>query len=254
MLKKLSLVILASTCGMLMAANVHAADETTQSEHTSIGQRSESVEVRMAQLETRAKMAALHPEEKKESANVNKNIAKSMLPNKKYNVAKSLYYTSHPSAYQHPVAISYFGESVELMDGSVWTVASSDAYKVTNWLTTDLLIITPNHSWFSNYGFRLTNQNTGDSVAVNLSLGPIAPMYNSFYTHWIVGIDYYYNIIYLEDGSVWNMSGFDREIIDQWINGDVVIIGVNDGWLSSSNPNVLINVAMLNFAVGSASF
>ena len=119
---------------------------------------------------------------------------------------------------------------------------------------TDLVVITPNHGWFSAYDFRLTNQNTGDSILVNLVLGPIAPMYGSIYTHWIIALDYYNNIVYLEDGSLWRMSSFDSHTVNEWIAGDIMIIGVNDGWFSSFSPNILINVAMLNYAVGAATF
>ena len=79
-------------------------------------------------------------------------------------------------------------------------------------------------------------------------------MYNSVYTHWIVAIDYYRNIVFLEDGSVWNMSSLDAGVIDQWVINDVVMIGVNTGWLSSYNPNILINVNMLNYAAGASSY
>jgi hypothetical protein len=140
------------------------------------------------------------------------------------------------------------------MDGSIWSIAPSDAYRTAGWHSTDLVVITPNHSWLSLYAFRLTNQSTGESLAANLKMGPMAPAVGSPYTHWITAVDYLSNRVYLEDGSLWHMSVFDSNIVNQWVPGDVVIIGVNDGWLSSSNPNVLINVAMLNFAAGSAGF
>jgi hypothetical protein len=143
---------------------------------------------------------------------------------------------------------------MELMDGSIWAINPNDAYKTMDWYTTDLVVITLNHKWFSSYDFRITNQTTGSSVQADLYLGPFDPAYGSPYTHWILGVDYYYNEVYLEDGSVWSMSGFDRSIVDNWIAGDTVIIGVNDGWLAGSNPNILINVNMLNFAAGLCNY
>jgi hypothetical protein len=237
MLKRLSLMMMIGICGVLMTTAVFAEE---QKEHCPIGERAKSQQERIAQLETRAGLSEKHPEENKKEQLLK--------------TRKSLFHTSHPGAYQNPVSISFYGDNIELTDGSVWIVSHSDSHKTLNWYTTDLLIITPNHSIFSSHAYRITNQTTGQSVAVNLSLGPIAPPYGSSYTHWIVGIDYYYNVIYLEDGSRWNMSSFDHGIVNQWVIGDVVIIGVNDGWLSFSNPNILINVATLDFAAGNVTF
>lgn len=251
MIKKLSPIFFLVLSGVMASVNSFAGE--AEKEHVPVGQRSELVQARTEQLETRAKMSALYSEDSSKPKNTS--VAKSMSSTKMRAAAsvKSLYYTCHPDAYQNPVSISYDGDNIELTDGSVWIITSCDAYKVVNWFPTDLVIITPNHSWFSSYLFRITNQNTGESVAANLSLGPIDPVYGSFYTHWIVAIDYCLNIVHLEDGSIWNMSQCDSHILNQWMQGDVVIIGVNDSWLSS-NPNILINVAMLNFAAGATSF
>lgn len=255
MLKKLSSMVFIGLCGVILTTTFVSSEEALKKERTLVGERSEPLETRMNQLQARAKMAVLNPEETSKEPSVDaKNDPQKLMKRLAPAAAKSLYYTTHPAAYQNPVAVSFFGDTVELMDGSVWGVAPSDAYKTVYWSPTDLVIITPNHSWFSAYAFRLTNQNTCESVEVNLHLGPIAPMYGSYYTHWIVAIDYYHNFVYLEDGSIWNMSSFDSQVVNQWVTGDVVIIGVNDGWLSSLKPNVLINVAMVNFAAGSVSF
>ena len=65
-------------------------------------------------------------------------------------LSKSLYnYTSHPGAYHNPITISIFGDSVEMEDGSIWTITSSDATTTLNWFASDVLIISQNHTWFS---------------------------------------------------------------------------------------------------------
>ena len=157
----------------------------------------------------------------------------------------SVHYTTHQGAFHSPLAVSMLGDVIELEDGSLWVVASGDTHKTLDWLTSDLLVITPNHSWFSSYMFCITNQNTGASVKVNLNLGPI---YNGLFTHWIVSINYFTQEICLEDGSVWKLSGFDSGIFNKWLLNDTVIIGVNDGFLSSSKPNILINVNTLTYS------
>ena len=214
------------------------------------GERAKSAEVRMEQLEARAKMETQQDEGKKKTK-ASKSIQASALNNKL--LAKSIYYAMHPGTYQNPY-VPYFGYTVELTDGSIWSVSPSYAYMTKNWNPSHLVYITPNYSWFSGYSYYLTNQSIGQSVPVNLDLGPIAPGYGSFYTHWIASIDLFFHTIYLEDGTAWDMSLFDRNIIDEWVPGDVVIIGVNDGWASSSKPNILINVATLTYAAGSVIY
>lgn len=159
------------------------------------------------------------------------------------------HYTSHPGAMKSIYDMSLYG--IELIDRSVWTVNPYHTHILGHWYIDDMIVITPNRSWFSSYQFCLTNQQTGDSVEVNLTLGPI---YNGYYTNWIVAIDDYYNKVYLNDGSVWSMSAFDSGLIRQWEVNDTVIIGVNNGWLSSTRPNILINVNMLNYATGICSY
>lgn len=247
MFKKAKIIMLMGLCGAFLTTALPAEELSKEQKRVEVGLRAEPLAKRMAREKERVEKVK---EEKKGTKKPQ--LDKSVESLKKF--AKGVYYTSHPGAYQNPVSISYFGDTVELMDGSIWAIAASDAYKVVNWLPTDAVVITANHNWFSSYSFRLTNQNTGDAAVCNLYLGPIDPMYNSIYTHWITAIDYYYDVVYLEDGSRWDISAFDSKVISNWMPNDVVIIGVNDGWLSYSNPNILINVNMLNYAAGSASY
>lgn len=163
-------------------------------------------------------------------------------------VAKSdSYVTSHEGAIHRPIGHSILGDTIELEDGSIWSVRSGDRYKIFNWLGSDSILILPNHKWFSSYDYALVNQNTGETIQVNLTFGPI---YNGVYTHWIVAIDYYNRKICLEDGSIWNISYFDEGMLNNWLVNDTIIIGINDGWFASSRPNILINVNMNNYITG----
>lgn len=263
-------IALMAICGVIFSAFTVADEDASQKQRAPVGTRAEPFEKQMSRLKARDEQGAR--EDKKSHTHKDKKHSKPTKTHAKPNpketnteksvkvnaeslaAAKRLYVTTHPAAYQHPVAVSFVGDSVELMDGSIWVVSPYDAYKTINWFPTDLVVISPNKSWFSSYSFRLTNQNTGESVAVNLFLGPIDPLFNSLYTHWVVGIDYYHNTVFLEDGSVWSMSSLDANVVDQWMINDVVIIGVNTGWLSSYNPNILINVNMLNYAAGAVAY
>lgn len=234
MRKKISTLMFMGICGALLTTTMlTAAEADTQKEHIQVGLRAEPLEVRAAQAQARDKKA--------EKAQKAQNSLKSMT---------SIHHTSHPGAYHNAVGINAYGH-IEMEDGSIWTVHPGDAYITLSWLPTDLIVVTPNHSWFSPYQFKITNQNTAQAVLTNMQLGPI---YNGLYTKWIVGIDYYYNVVYLNDGSAWNMSSLDSGTIGKWLVNDTVVIGVNDGFLASMNPNILINVNMLNFAAGVAGY
>lgn len=254
MFKRLSFFVLTGFCISMIVATSLVADEN-KDEHVSVGVRAESIEARMAKIEKRTQMANMYPEGISDLEKMS-GKAKSLEPLKEIFNPK-ISYVLHPASYQ---ASSFFYSyehgcvMIELTDGSTWFVDPSEYNAITNWVTTDFVIITENHAWWSPFAFRLTNKRTGQSVGINIDLGPIAPIYACYHTHWIVDIDYYNNIVFLEDGSIWYMSTMDRNTVNQWIAGDIVIIGVNDGWLFAYNPNMLINVAMLNFAVGAAVF
>jgi len=160
---------------------------------------------------------------------------------------KDIYFTSHPGAFHKPYAVTVFGDEVQLEDGSIWNIYSGDRFLTLNWLTTDDIVITPNKNIFSIYPMVLTNQQTGASVQSGLAVGPVI---GGFFSHWIIAIDKYNDQICLEDGSIWSMSPLDHDITKKWLAGDTVIIGINDGILSSIRPNILINVNVNNYAIG----
>lgn len=149
-------------------------------------------------------------------------------------------YTTHNGAFHNPVLVSYLGDTVELEDGSIWSVALGDWNTTLNWYTSDLIIITP-HEWSTLFHpFRLTNQTTGQSVQCTLQLGPI---YNGLYTHWVYDLSF--NSLTLNDFSIWNIESMDSNynfVSMTWDPNDTIIIGVNDGVLASIYPNILINV------------
>lgn len=156
--------------------------------------------------------------------------------------------TSHPGAF-HYASVSIFGDFIVLEDGSGWLVNPVDAYVARTWFPTDLIVITPNRG---SYEFCLTNQNTRESVEVSFYIKGTIQVQPG-YTRWIDYIDYYKDVIYLNDGTVWGMSMWDSYVIKKWAVGDIVIIGINDGWFKSSNPNILLNAVTNEWARGAVT-
>ncbi|MBS4168824.1 hypothetical protein PARA125_001471 [Parachlamydia sp. AcF125] len=148
------------------------------------------------------------------------------------------YCTTHQGVYRHPYVVSFDGGEVELNDGSIWLVCSSDRYKTLNWLTSDRIIVTPNSNFFSSYDYSLVNLDTNVIVPVNLFAGPL---YRGIYTYFISDIDYVNSIVYLNDGSSWKVCWLDSFIFDKWLINDTLILGVNNDPLCV-HPNILLNV------------
>lgn len=250
-MNKFSSLMLMGLCTLLLTTTVLSAEISAEKQHIPVGLRVEPQAEKEAHAKARAEMVAKGAKDTPNApAKANGKKPQAMSASMK-SLSSAVYYTLHPGAYHNPYSISIFGDSIELEDGSIWVVKPDHAHIITGWLPSDLVVITPNHTWFSSYDYKLTNQNTGEAVHVNVYLGPL---YNGPFTHWIIAIDDYNNAVYLEDGSVWYMSSFDSSIIYNWVVNDTVIIGVNDGLFSSSRPNILINVNTLNYAAGATNF
>lgn len=150
----------------------------------------------------------------------------------------------YPSGTTHvPVDVSDLGRRIELEDGSLWEVADEDRHMTVGWMGQNLFIAA-NQDWFSPYFFRLHHETTGISVRCNMKYGPL---YHNQYRHWITFINYYTQEITLENGTVWEVSGFDTSVFNTWNSYDTIIMGVNYGFFSSTKPNILINASKLSF-------
>ena len=244
-MRKLSYLTFQILTGVLLSANAFA-DETESQLKAGLRAMPHGEWIKIQ--EERAEQAKSAEEQ---VAKVAAPKASSKLQAAKPQASASIHFTTHTGAFHNPMLVSAFGDVVEFEDGSIWSISSSDTYKTLNWLTSDLLVVTPNHDWFSSYMFKITNQNTGVAVRCNLD---IKPVYNGLYTHWITAINYYTQEICLEDGSIWSVTGFDSSTFSGWQLNDTIIIGVNDGFLSSSKENILINAETLTYVRAHCSF
>ncbi len=235
---------------LMVSGTVMAVEDPQEQKHIVVGERSLSRTEHAQMQEKRAELSVkMENGEQVDEEVSDEDISKPKLAQK--GISKAIYYSTHEGAFHRPIAVSLLGDAVELEDGSIWSISASERYKTLDWMTGDVVIVTPNHTWFSVYDYCLINLNTGASVSVNLSLGPI---YNGYYTHWIVAIDYANRELCLEDGSVWRISSLDQANMYKWLPNDTIIIGINDGWFSGSNPNILINVNVNNYAISNCIF
>lgn len=243
-MSKLSMVTLKLLAGVMLISCAFAEDqasEPTKQEQIQPGTRMMAhAEMVKIQEERAAQMAQAEEEAPAEETAE----STSAFDAPKGAFQAGIYSTSHMGAFHNPVLVSLLGDQVHLEDGSIWNVYSGDSYKTLNWFTSDQIVITPNHELFSSYLFKMTNQQTGVTVKCNMQLGPF---YNGIYTYWIYAINYYTQEIVLNDGSVWDVSSFDSSVFNQFLVNDTVIIGINDGFLSLTKPNILINVNILNW-------
>jgi hypothetical protein len=254
-MRKLSTQMLSYVCGALLVTTSLIAQDPNEAQerHMAAGDRSFSLAEYAAIQERRAAEPQVDSEDGTPAARIPSGLASALAGGQASSgssigtdaqAATNFYITTHAGSLHWPVAVGILGEKIELEDGSVWAISAGDCYKTLNWLSTDMIVITPNHAWFSSYAYRLNNQNTGASVEVNLSLY-LNPVFHTVYNHVIVLMDDLLQMIWLEDGSCWSISAWDYTT--KWMVGDTVIIGINDGILSSSRPNILINANLLQY-------
>lgn len=155
--------------------------------------------------------------------------------------------------------IGHKGGTVNLSDGSLWTIRSSDCWVVSGWndnynknspytVGPSKVYITSNNSWLSSatYPYMMVNKDTGESVYCNIS--QTAPLEN---TIWVQFIDYNSGKVELAHANGYNtfyLSAFDDGIYTKWQAGDRVFYGRNSRWNSVSSPYLLINLRTLTNA------
>jgi hypothetical protein len=148
-----------------------------------------------------------------------------------------------PPSWHCLINIGSNGHSLELEDGSHWEISPMDVYTLLQWRKNDALVITPNYSWLSSYGYYVTNKTRSSYVQANLRIGSLA--YGP-YAHWIIDIDSNGGHVFLENQMIWCISPEDRYILKNWAVNDHVILGLSDCWLSPFD-HILINVNMDNY-------
>jgi len=134
--------------------------------------------------------------------------------------------------------LSPFGEWIEFLDNSRWMIDVTDVYKILTWCKGDLVFITPNHSWFSSHDYCITHSTTGSYVKASLVKPPLeyGPL-----SHWMVAMEKYLGLVFIEDGSAWQVSSDDVRLLESWEINDGILIGSYDGWFTSYD-RIMINV------------
>lgn len=175
----------------------------------------------------------------------------------KMSQAEGAQYFSYPGA-EHPL-VRFSKNELRLDDGSWWNIHSRDIPETYNWLfessltfldltlglKPDTVVVTVNSDWplYSSYRYHLTNQQTGKYVRANLNDFYVSPETRYIFSHvWLY--DAYGNLfvqLTLNDGSVWNTLPIDTQCF-LWIDGDVIIVGLNTDQYSGIAPYQLINV------------
>lgn len=148
-------------------------------------------------------------------------------------------YQLHYAAFHRPVSIAYDGSTLELEDGSIWSIKYSiDRLLALGWSSRDSIVI---EQWDA-YGveYKILNQ-TRDEYAIATPI--LGPLYTGTHSHWIKSIDSF-GTIKLEDGSEWDT--FSKSEIAMWLPNDTVIVGA---YRTGYDYNtILINVNLLSYA------
>ncbi len=153
--------------------------------------------------------------------------------------------SSYIGTYHPIIAIAPKGDHVTLENESQWEFEPQAWGSVREWRNDDLLLITPNTSWFAwsepTYIYCLKNDRTQEIFPVNNSVPP--PLHNSnllFITQMTS------SLIKLKDNSTWRIKKADRQKMMSWQVGDILMVGSNNTWFMDSIPNILINMTNLD--------
>jgi hypothetical protein len=155
----------------------------------------------------------------------------------------------YPSFCHQLSAISCLGDSLEMEDGSVWSVNPADSKKIFLWSTLDPLVISPVKNLFSYYSYKIQNLATNEFIEVDLKLSPVI---DSEYSHQILSIDFISCEVILSDNSVWNFNVNDAYKYKKWAIGDLIIIGMNEKSFLYSEEFILVNANMNNYCTVNA--
>lgn len=255
--KTLQTLVIAIACSFVASAPMYAVEfngkqsgrhAAIRTEVPSLDQENEAREQRAQEdRDNFANQDQIPLEERSACKNCSHDNEQESAANDEKVINGAYYFTTHPDAEHNPINISGNGSTIETEDMAIYSVKRYDWYKTVNWQPYHTILLVPNHSWFSSYYFKFVNLDTGESAAVNMTLGPV---YENTRTHWIEAIDYDARMIRLEDNSMWSMSWLDQGIVNTLERYDVVVIGTNDGWWKGSNPNILMAIKSFKYARG----
>lgn len=138
---------------------------------------------------------------------------------------------------------NYDGSAITMEDDSLWGISYYDHDVVKYWYTGDSLIVAPNSTWLSDYKYEIYNQNVGTKIRANILEGGHIAL-----TRYITMVDTTWKRVYLSDGTCWQISFWDDDLISHWPIGSGVMIGVNNKWDHNSSPYILIDIEANQYA------
>ena len=135
------------------------------------------------------------------------------------------------------------GLIIELQDGSYFKVYSADSYRVKEWEEDTILKLSP--AYWSRYAdFYLTNIDDGYYIRADYFRPPLLDHPK---TYIISHVDNYYGEVEIRDStskSWWQIDEEDIPLIENWRNGDTIVVGLNHGWFSfyyKHSDHILLN-------------
>lgn len=150
------------------------------------------------------------------------------------------FYQLHYSAFHHMIAVAIDGSTIEIEDGSIWSLKyTSDMFSVLGWLARDSIVIEQYD--YRGVEYKIINQNRDQYIIATPTLGPV---YEGIHTHWVVSKDSFFGTIQLEDGSEWET--FSSSNTARWQPDDTVVVGAYN-WGGLYNT-ILININLLDYA------
>lgn len=136
------------------------------------------------------------------------------------------------------------GTYLQLTDQSLWQVNDVDRLKLSKWRPGHLITLQPNKSWFDeldqDFPCIMYNLHMDESVRVNVMALCARNMVTMPGLECC--IDFKQDIV-LEHGTRWHIpTEYYKKISGKWVNGNVIIIGIENDYWSDKPYNCLINL------------
>lgn len=167
------------------------------------------------------------------------------------NALEAYLFNLYPQARYHIYMASFYGDLISFEDGSEWMIAPRDRSEAVNWHWGQAVFLTQSNCP-SCGSYMLLNEERGTVVYANRLTEPRS--WNSFLIKRITHIDHFYKRIALSDGSWWNMAFVNESIVNRWMIGHKMLIGLNSAQSALIYPFILINLGTNGMNISSDEY
>lgn len=237
------------TCLIVVSFSLHAQEELPQDRKVLSAAERVELQAKRTALREEALHKGEFPTEEGSPCRFNRELPE-QVEGRKAALYEMHYYNLRSEARHWLNSVAFFGGSVTTEDGTKWGIANEDQFEVMSWWPSDIVYVTHAECPFCSHPYMLVNENRATVVYATRLTKPDSWLF----TKRIALIDRFMDRIMLNDGTWWNVAWIDDLTLDRWLEGDLVIIGINNGYDKVLYPCTLINIGIDIFNIGADEY